>query len=104
MSAKLHRLFPDGLKATDCERFRPRQPPDIPFLSKTLPSSNEVGDDTSIKTITVKLNNKTTTKVVPYTFKCVELFLAYQVEHDCILAQQGARVNWDKLEKILIKP
>ena len=52
-----------------------------------------MGDDTSIKTITVELNAKTTTKVVPYTFKCVESFLAYQAEHDYILAQQGARVN-----------
>ena len=64
MSAKLLRLFPDGLKATDCERFKPRQPPAIPFLSKTLSSSDEVGDDTSIKTIAVELNSKTTTKVV----------------------------------------
>ena len=61
-----------------------------------------MGDDTSIKTITVELNTKTTTKVVPYTFKCVESFLAYQAEHDYILAQQGARVNWDKMEKIRV--
>ena len=102
MSAELQRLFPNGLKAADCERFKPCQPHAIPFLSKTLTPSDEVGGGTSIKTITVKLNNKTTTKLVPYTFKCVESFLAYQAEHDYILAQQGARVNWDKLEKILI--
>jgi hypothetical protein len=103
MSAELVRLFPDGLKASDCERFKPRQPPAIPFLSKTLPSSVEVGDDTKTKTITVELNAKTTTKVEPYVFRDVESFLAYQAEHDYILAQQGARVNWDKLEKLRVQ-
>ena len=102
MSAELQRLFPDGLKATDSERFKPRQPPAIPFLLKALPSSSELGDDTTIKTITVELNNKTTTKVEPYIFKDVESFLAYQAEHDYIFPQQGARVNWDKLEKIRV--
>ena len=86
MSAELQRLFPDWLKTTDCERFKPRQPPAIPFISKTLPSRDEVGDGTSIKTITVELNTKTTTKVVPYTFTCVESFLGYQAEHGYILA------------------
>ena len=67
---------------------------------KTLPSSDEIGDDTKTKTITVELNAKTTTKVAPYyVFNDVESFLAYQAEHEYILAQQGARVNWDKIGK-----
>ncbi len=100
MSAELRRLFPEGLKATDCERFKPRQPPAIPFISKTAPASDEQGDDTSANTITVELNNKTTTKVKPYVFLCVESFLAFQAEHEYILAQQGSKINWDKLKKI----
>ena len=87
MSAELRRLFPQGLKATDCERFKPRQPPAIPFLLKALPSSSELGDDTTIKTITVELDSKTTTKVEPYVLKDVESFLAYQAEHEYILSQ-----------------
>jgi hypothetical protein len=100
MSAELRRLFPDGLKATDFERFKPRQAPTIPFVSKTPPTGDEQGDDISAKTITVELNNKTTTKVLPYVFQCVESFLAFQAEHDYILAQQGAKTNWEKLHKI----
>ena len=101
MSAELRRLFPEGLKATDCERFKPRQQPAVPFVPMTPPSSEE-GGDYHTKTITVELNKKTTTKVIPYTFICVESFLAYQAEHEYILSQQGAKAIWAKLEKILL--
>ena len=89
MSAELRRLFPEGLKETDCERFKLWQQPVISFFPKAPPFLTDEGAEEYNKTITIELDQKTTVKVTPYNFVCVESFLAYQAEHDYILSQQG---------------
>ena len=99
MSAEIRRLFPEGLKDAEAERGKPRHVPPLRFVpSKSL--DTEDGEDDYNKSITVELTNKTTMKVVPYTFLDVESFLGYQKQFQYILSQQEAELNYDKYKKI----
>ena len=100
MSAEIKRLIPEGLKHYEAERSKPRHDPPLRFCPSKTPE-NEDGDDDYNKSITVELNQKTTMKVLPYTFQDVESFLVFQKQHVYILAQQEAEPNWSKFEKIL---
>ena len=99
MSAEIRRLFPDGLKDAEAERGKPRHVPPLRFVP-AKPPENEDGEDDYNKSITVELTNKTTMKVVPYTFLDVESFLGYQKQFQYILSQQEAELNYDKYKKI----
>ena len=97
MSAEIRRLFPEGLKHNEAERGKPRHEPPLRFAPNKSPEYDD-GDDTKSKSITVELNQKTTMKVIPYSFVNVESFLGYQKQHVYILDQQEAKSNWTKME------
>jgi len=95
MSAEIKRLFPEGLRNNEAERSKPRHDPPLRFVPvKSL--AKEDGVDEDDKSITVELCNKTTLKVVPYSFVDVESFLNYQKKHAYILDQQELKTKWRK--------
>jgi hypothetical protein len=95
MSAEIKRLFPEGLRNNEAERSKPRHDPPLRFVPvKSL--AKEDGVDEDDKSITVELCDKTTLKVVPYSFVDVESFLNYQKKHAYILDQQELKTKWRK--------
>jgi hypothetical protein len=100
MSADIRRLFPEGLKASECERGKPRHDPPLSFVPPPLPATEE-GEEDYTKTITVELTDKTYHKIIPHSYRNIEDFLAYQKMHDYIMSQQNAKANWDSLELLL---
>jgi len=76
VSAEIWRLFFKGLKDNEVERGKPRHEPPLRFVpSKSL--DTEGREDEYNKSITVELNQKTTIKVVTYTFINIKSFLGY---------------------------
>ena len=99
MSAEIKRLFPEGLRNNEAERSKPRHDPPLCFVPvKSL--AKEDGVDEDDKSITVELCDKTTLKVVPYSFVDVESFLNYQKKHAYILDQQELKTKWRKLDAL----
>lgn len=81
------------------ERFKPHHLLPISFVLKIPLVIEEAGDNYN-KSITVELDIKTTVEMTPYIYLRVKNFLGYQAEHDYILSQQKAKINWVKMEKL----
>ena len=61
MSAKINRLYPEGLKHAAAERGEPRHDPPLRFALRKQSTKSDDGLMTP-KTITVELNGDTTTE------------------------------------------
>ena len=72
------------MKANEVEHGKPRHKPPVCFVPNKF-LETEDGKDEYNKLITVELDQKTTMKVIPYTFINVESFLGYQKVHMYIL-------------------
>ena len=57
-------------------------------------SEKEDGKDTSLKSITVVLNQEMSQKVAPYDFDVIENFLKMQIFFDQLLTQQDSKKKW----------
>ena len=76
MSAEIRRLIPKGLKNNEAERGKPRHEPPLRVVpNKSL--YNEGREDEYNKSITIKLKQETTMKVVPYAYIDIKSFLGY---------------------------
>ena len=74
VSAEIHRLFPEGLKHAKAERRKPRHETPLHFVpSKVLKEKD--GQDSTLKTITVELNRKTSQKYLYMSMCALKLFL-----------------------------
>ena len=106
MSSEIYQLFPEGLKHADAERGTPRHEPPLRFVPPKA-SEKEDGKDTSLKSITVVLNQEMSQKVAPYDFDVIENFPKMQILFDQLLTQQDSKKKWrmhDKLEDaVLVK-
>ena len=98
----MKRLFPDGLKHNECERGKMRHLPPLRFVPQRH-APKEEGDEDYNKTITVELDSKTTSKIVPHTFVSIEDFLMFQKHHSYVLSQQDAKPNWKKIEVLYLE-
>eukprot|EP00957_Ditylum_brightwellii_P200142 15257681-Ditylum_brightwellii.AAC.1 len=94
MSAKIYRMFPEGLRHAEAECGKPQQTPPIRFVPPSRPSKDSM-DDSPLKTITVELAQEMIQKVVLYEFSGIEIFLMMQKFHEYFLSQQEARKKDD---------
>ena len=90
MSADIRRLHPE-LKHSSFERGKPRHKPPLRFKPPDILA--EDGEELNVRSITIELDSKTTSKIVPHTFISVEDFLSFQKQHDYVMSQQDARLS-----------
>ena len=94
MSADIRRLHPE-LKHSSFERGKPRHEPPLRFKPPDILA--EDGEELNVRSITIELDSKTTSKIVPHTFISVEDFLSFQKQHDYIMSQQDAKAKWKNI-------
>ena len=77
MSVEIHRLFPEGLRHAKAEKGKLQYDTPLRFFSSKA-SSREDCEDSTLKTVTVRLSQKTSKEVTLYEFDGVEIFLKMQ--------------------------
>ena len=97
MSAEIHWLFHEDPKHAKADRGKPRHDPPLCFVPSKV-SKKKDGDDSTLKMISIELDQKMTQKVLPYGYIDIETFLGMQKYHKYIPSQQETRKKYDRLQ------